>query len=59
MRPTMVVVVLPLSSQNLGLAQVGKVHAEAIEQRTVIALQQTVQAADDLPVEALKEAFRR
>ena len=44
---------------GLVLAQVGEVHAVAVEQAAVVALEQAVQAADDLPVEALEDAFRR
>ena len=44
---------------GLVLAQVGEVHAVAVEQAAVVALQQAVQPADDLPVEALEDALRR
>ena len=44
---------------GLVLAQVGEVEAVAAEQRAVVALEQAVQPADDLPVEALEDAFRR
>ena len=44
---------------GLVFAQVGKVHPIAVEQAAVIALQQAIQAADDLPVEAQQDALRR
>ena len=44
---------------GLVLAQIGKIHPVAVEQAAVIALQQAVQAADDLPIEALQDALRR
>jgi hypothetical protein len=44
---------------GLVLAQGGEVHAVAVEQAPVVPLQQAIQAADDLPVEALEDAFRR
>ena len=43
----------------LVFAQVGEVEAVAAEQGAVVALQQAVEPADDLPVEALEDAFRR
>ena len=43
----------------LVLAQVREVDAVAAEQRAVVTLKQAVEPADDLPVEALEEAFRR
>jgi hypothetical protein len=43
----------------LVFAQVREVDAVAAEQRAVVALKQAVEPADDLPVEALEEAFRR
>ena len=43
----------------LVLAQVGEVHAVAAEQAPVVALEQAVEPADDLPVEALEDALRR
>jgi len=43
----------------LVLAQVGEVDPVAVEQGPVVALQQAVEAADDLPVEALEDALRR
>ena len=43
----------------LVFAQVGEVDAVAAEQRPVVALEQAVEAADDLPVEPLEDAFRR
>ena len=43
----------------LVLAQVGEVHAVAVEQAPVVALEQAVEPADDLPVEALEDALRR
>ena len=54
---------IPIDVANIvfGLifAQIGKVHAVAVEQAAIIALQQAIQAADDLPVEALQDALRR
>jgi len=44
---------------GLVLAQAGEVHAVAPEQAPVVALEEAVQAADDLPVEALEDALRR
>ena len=44
---------------GLVLAQVREVHAVAAEQAPVVALEQAVQPADDLPVEALEDALRR
>ncbi len=44
---------------DLVLAQVGEVDAVAAEQAAVVALKQAVEPADDLPVEALEDAFRR
>src|SRR5260370_1165714 len=44
---------------GLVLAQTGEIHAEAIKQGAVIALKLAIQAADDLPVEALQNALRR
>ena len=43
----------------LVLAQVREVHAVAVEQAPVVALEQPVEPADDLPVEALEDALRR
>ena len=43
----------------LVFAQVGEVDAVAAEQAPVIALQEAVEPADDLPVEALEDALRR
>ncbi len=43
----------------LVLAQVGEVDPVAPEQAPVVALEQAVEPADDLPVEALEDAFRR
>jgi len=44
---------------RLVFTQVGEVDAVAVEQRAVVALQQAVEPADDLPVEALEDALRR
>jgi hypothetical protein len=44
---------------HLVLAQVGEVHAVAAEQAAIVALEQAIEPADDLPVEALEDAFRR
>ena len=44
---------------GLVLAQVREVHAVAVEQRAVVALEQAVQPADDRPVEALEQLLRR
>ena len=44
---------------GLVLAQVGEVDAAAEEQAPVVALEQAVQPADDLPVEPLEDALRR
>ena len=44
---------------GLVFAQVGKVDPVAVEQAAIIALQQAVQPADDLPVQALQDALRR
>ncbi len=44
---------------GLVLAQIGKIDPVAVEQAAVVALQQAVQAADDLPVQALQDALRR
>ena len=44
---------------ELVLAQVGEVDAVAVEQGPVVALEQAVEPADDLPVEALEDALRR
>ena len=44
---------------GLVFAQVGKVDPVAVEQAAIIALQQAIQPADDLPVEALQDALRR
>ena len=44
---------------RLVFAQIGKIHPVAVEQAAVVALQQAIQPADDLPVEALQDAFRR
>ena len=44
---------------GLVLAQVGEVDALPVEQRAVVALQQAVEPADDLPVEPLQDALRR
>ena len=44
---------------GLIFAQVGKIHPVAVEQAAVVALKQAIQPADDLPVEALEDAFRR
>ncbi len=43
----------------LVLAQVREVHAVAVEQAPVVALEQAIEPADDLPVEALEDALRR
>ncbi len=43
----------------LVLAQVREVHAVAEEQAPVVALEQAIEPADDLPVEALEDALRR
>ncbi len=43
----------------LVFAQVGEVDAVAAEQAPVVALEQPVEPADDLPVEALEDALRR
>ena len=44
---------------GLVLAQVGQVDAVAVEQAPVVALEQAVEPADDLPVEALEDSLRR
>ncbi len=44
---------------ELVLPQVGQVETVAAEQAPVITLEQSVEAADDLPVEALEDALRR
>ena len=44
---------------GLVFAQVGKIHPVAVEQAAIVALQQAIQPADDLPVEALQDALRR
>ena len=44
---------------GLVLAQGGEVHTVAVEQAAVVALEQAIQPADDLPVEALEDALRR
>ena len=44
---------------DLVFAQVREVHAIAMEEAAVVALEQAVEPADDLPVEALEDAFRR
>ena len=44
---------------RLVFAQVGKIDPVAVEQAAVVALQQAIQAADDLPVQALQDALRR
>ena len=44
---------------GLVLAQDGEVQAVAVEQAPVVALEQAIQPADDLPVEALEDALRR
>ncbi len=44
---------------RLVFAQIGKIHPVAVEQAAVIALQQAIQPADDLPVEPLQDALRR
>jgi len=43
----------------LVLAQRGEVDPVAMEQAPVVALEQAIQPADDLPVEALEDALRR
>ena len=43
----------------LVFAEVREVDAAAVEQRPVVALEQAVESADDLPVEALEDALRR
>ena len=43
----------------LVFAQVGEVDPVAPEQAAVVALEQAVEPADDLPVEPLEDAFRR
>ena len=43
----------------LVFAQVREVDATAVEKRPVVALEQAIQAADDLPVEPLEDALRR
>src|SRR5512135_2939481 len=40
-------------------AQIGKVDTVPVKQAAIIALQQTIQTADDLPIEALQNSFRR
>ena len=44
---------------GLVFAEGREVHAVAVEQAPVVALEQAVEAPDDLPVEALEDAFRR
>ena len=44
---------------GLIFAQIGKVYAVAVKQAAIIALQQAVQTANDLPVETLQDALRR
>ena len=44
---------------GLVLAQVGEVDPGALEQAPVVALEQAVEPADDLPVEPLEDALRR
>jgi hypothetical protein len=43
----------------LVLAQVGEVQPVAVEQRSIVPLEQAVEPADDLPVEPLEDALRR
>jgi hypothetical protein len=43
----------------LVLAQVREVDPLAVEERSIVALKQAVQAPDDLPVEPLEDALRR
>jgi hypothetical protein len=43
----------------LVLAQVREVDAVAPEQAAIVALEQAVEPADDVPVETLEDAFRR
>ena len=47
------------SSPDWYSRSVGEVEPVAVEQAPVVALEQAVQAADDLPVEALEDALRR
>jgi hypothetical protein len=44
---------------GLVFAQRGEVDAGAVEEAPVLALKQPVEPADDLPVEALEDPFRR
>src|ERR671929_1342226 len=44
---------------GLILAQIGKIHSVAVKEAAVIALQQAIQPADDLPVETLQDTLRR
>jgi hypothetical protein len=44
---------------GLVLAQRREIDTVAVEQAPVVALEQAIQPADDLPVEALEEALRR
>jgi len=44
---------------GLILAQRGEIDTVAAEKASVVALEQTVQPADDLPVEALEDSLRR
>ena len=43
----------------LVFAQVGQIDPATAQQRAVVALKQAIQAADDLPVEALQDSLRR
>jgi hypothetical protein len=44
---------------ELVFAERGEVEPGPVEQAPVVALEQAIQAADDLPVEALEDALRR
>ena len=54
---------IPIDVANIILRlifpQVGEIHPVPIEQGAIIALQESIQAADDLPIEALQDPFRR
>ncbi len=44
---------------RLIFAQIGKVDPIAVKEAAIVALQQAIQPADDMPVETLQDALRR
>jgi hypothetical protein len=43
----------------LVFAQIGKIYPIAVEEAAIVTLQQAIQPADYLPIEALQDAIRR